>query len=104
MATIVPMRILLLDEHTAALDPRNAKLIVELSNACIRDAKLTALMGNSQYAATLSCGDRTIMMSEGQIAFDVRSEERVVYDMPDLLRLFERTKGAPPDDDALLLA
>lgn len=104
MATIVPMRVLLLDEHTAALDPRNAKLIVNLSNACIRDARLTALMVTHSMRQSLECGDRTVMMSEGRIAFDVSGPERAGCDVPDLLHLFERARGGAPDDDALLLS
>ncbi|MBV9538342.1 MAG: ATP-binding cassette domain-containing protein [Acidisphaera sp.] len=104
MATIVPTRVLLLDEHTAALDPLNARLIVGLSNACIRDAKLTALMVTHSMRQSLACGDRTIMMSEGRIAFDVGGPQRAGYGVPDLLRLFERTRGEMPDDDALLLS
>ena len=104
MATVVETRVLLLDEHTAALDPRNAQMILDLSNKTIREEKLTALMVTHSMRQSLDHGDRTIMMNEGRIVFDIAGERRAGLDVPDLLALFQKSSVGEVDDDKLLLA
>ncbi|WP_280547643.1 MULTISPECIES: ATP-binding cassette domain-containing protein [unclassified Halomonas] len=103
MAALQPMEILLLDEHTAALDPRIASFVLELSADIIREQRLTALMVTHSMRQALDVGHRTIMMDQGEVAFDVRGEQRAGLDVPDLLKLFERARGGQVDDDSLLL-
>ncbi|MDY7115391.1 ATP-binding cassette domain-containing protein [Halomonas sp. SSL-5] len=103
MAALQPMEILLLDEHTAALDPRIASFVLELSADIIREQRLTALMVTHSMRQALDVGHRTIMMDQGEVAFDVKGEEREGLGVPDLLRLFERARGEQVDDDSLLL-
>nr|WP_298249627.1 ATP-binding cassette domain-containing protein [uncultured Halomonas sp.] len=103
MSALQPMEIMLLDEHTAALDPRIASFVLELSADIIREQRLTALMVTHSMRQALDVGHRTIMMDQGEIAFDVKGEERAGLDVPDLLKLFERARGEQVDDDSLLL-
>lgn len=103
MATLQPMKILLLDEHTAALDPKTAAFVLELTRSIIEEQNLTALMVTHSMRQALDVGDRTLMLHEGNIAFDVQGEEREGLDVPDLLALFSRKKGEELSDDSLLL-
>ena len=103
MAALQPMEILLLDEHTAALDPRIARFVLELSADIIREQRLTALMVTHSMRQALDVGSRTLMMDQGTVAFDVKGEQRANLDVPDLLKLFERARGEQVDDDSLLL-
>lgn len=103
MATLQPMKILLLDEHTAALDPKTAAFVLELTRDIIAEQQLTALMVTHSMRQALDVGDRTLMLHEGNIAFDVQGDEREGLDVPDLLALFSRNKGEELSDDSLLL-
>ncbi len=103
MAALRPMQILLLDEHTAALDPRMAAFVLELTREIVADQGLTVMMVTHSMRQALDVGDRTLMMHQGRIAFDVAGEERRRLDVPDLLRLFERSQGESLSDDGLLL-
>jgi len=103
MAALQPMEILLLDEHTAALDPRIARFVLELSADIIREQRLTALMVTHSMRQALDVGSRTLMMDQGTVAFDVKGEQRAGLDVPDLLKLFEHARGEQVDDDSLLL-
>lgn len=103
MATNKPCDILLLDEHTAALDPKTARFVMALTETIIAEQKLTALMVTHSMRQALDFGDRTIMLHAGNIAFDVGFDERKHLDVPDLLRLFERNQGEAISDDSLLL-
>lgn len=103
MAALQPMEILLLDEHTAALDPRIASFVLGLSADIIREQRLTALMVTHSMRQALDVGDRTIMMDQGRIALDVKGDKRAGLDVADLLKLFERARGEQVDDDSLLL-
>jgi putative ABC transport system ATP-binding protein len=104
MATLQPSRILLLDEHTAALDPRTADFVLDLTRAIVSAQRLTTLMVTHSMRQALDCGERTIMMHEGRIAFDVAGGERAGLDVPDLLALFARLRGQTLADDSLLLS
>jgi putative ABC transport system ATP-binding protein len=104
MATLAPMRILLLDEHTAALDPRTAAFVLDLTRKLVAEAGLTALMVTHSMRQALDCGSRTLMMHEGKIVLDIAGAERQAMDVPDLVALFERVRGERLADDALLLS
>lgn len=103
MASLRPSRILLLDEHTAALDPKTASFVLDLTRKIVADGKLTTMMVTHSMRQALSYGTRTVMLHEGKVVLDVSGEERAGMDVPDLLRLFERTRGEAIADDALLL-
>ncbi len=104
MASLQPSRILLLDEHTAALDPKTAAFVLELTAKIVEEAKLTAMMVTHSMRQALDYGSRTVMLHEGQVILDVSGEQRAGLDVPDLLRMFEQTRGEKLDDDKLLLA
>lgn len=102
MASLQPMKLLLLDEHTAALDPKTATFILELTQDIVSESKLTALMVTHSMSQALSVGDRTIMLHQGKLALDVYGENRKGLTTQDLLNQFHKNYGAV-DDDALLL-
>ena len=104
MATLAPSRILLLDEHTAALDPRMAAFVLRLSRRIGEEYGLTMLMVTHSMKAALSCGSRTIMLDKGKIVLDVAGQERESLQVSDLLRLFTEACGEDVDDDRLFLA
>jgi len=99
MATLSPLKILLLDEHTSALDPKTATSVMELTQTIIKEKKLTTLMVTHSLQQALRYGTRTIMLHEGKIIYDVRGEERSKLTPQDLLKQF----GTSVDDDSLLL-
>jgi len=103
MATLADMRILLLDEHTAALDPRIAAFVLDLTRRVVASFGLTALMVTHSMRQALDCGDRTVMLHEGRIVFDVAGDERARLDVPHLVNLFTKVRGEELDEDALLL-
>lgn len=104
MATLLPMKILILDEHTAALDPGAAATVLDLSAEITGVQKLTTLMVTHSMRNSLDYGDRTIMMNCGRVLLDIRGEERKGYDVPDLLDLFKKTTGSMVEDDQLVLS
>jgi putative ABC transport system ATP-binding protein len=104
MATLTGMKILLLDEHTAALDPRTADFVLQLTRKIVEEQKLTTLMVTHSMRHALDYGTRTVMLHEGQVAFDLAEDERRGLDVPDLLKLFSKVRGEQLDDDSLLLA
>ena len=103
MATLQPMKILLLDEHTAALDPRMAALVLGLTRTLVAERRLTALMVTHRLHQALDVGDRTVMLHQGRIAFDIAGPDRARLDVPDLLRRFETATGEAATDGELLL-
>lgn len=103
MASITPSSILLLDEHTAALDPKTAAFVLELTKEIIAAQQLTTLMVTHSMRQALQVGSRTLMLHRGKVAFDLRGEERAGMQVTDLLQLFERQRGETVSDDALLL-
>jgi len=107
MATLQPMKILLLDEHTAALDPKTAEFVLDLTRRIVADQKLTALMVTHSMRQALDYGDRTVMLHEGRAVLDVAGDTRKGLDVPDLLALFTRQRGGAQGqdlaDDSLLL-
>lgn len=103
MATLADSHILLLDEHTAALDPRMAAFILELTNTVVKEFSLTVMMVTHSMKDALASGDRTIMLHQGKIIFDVAGEERDCLDVPHLLEMFSRVRDEELADDSLLL-
>lgn len=104
MASLQPSRMLLLDEHTAALDPKTAAFVLQLTDDIVRSNHLTTLMVTHSMRQALDYGDRTVMLHQGRVVLDVAGEERRNMQIPDLLAMFEKTRGETLDDDALLLA
>ncbi len=103
MATLQPSKILLLDEHTAALDPKTSQFVLNLTRQIIEEKQCTALMVTHSMKQALEVGSRTIMLHQGQIIFDIKGEERKGLTVKDLLELFNKTQGEQLADDALLL-
>jgi putative ABC transport system ATP-binding protein len=101
MATLVTPKILLLDEHTAALDPGTAEIVLELTRKIVAENNITCLMITHNLASSLALGNRTIMMAGGRIALDIRDEERSGLTPDDLLTMF-RNQGL--DNDRILLS
>lgn len=103
MACLVPNRALLLDEHTAALDPGAAEIVLRLTDEFARRDRLTVLMVTHSMAQALKHGTRTIMLHEGQIVVDLGREQRASLGVPGLLDLFQQVRGKRVDDDAMIL-
>ncbi|STO66185.1 ABC transporter ATP-binding protein [Haemophilus parahaemolyticus HK385] len=103
MASLQPSSILLLDEHTAALDPKTTDFVMQLTDKIVREQKLTTLMVTHSMKQALEYGDRTVMLHQGQVAFDVSGEKRKQMDVPDLLQLFQQNRHEQLADDGLLL-
>lgn len=102
MATFTQPAILLLDEHTAALDPQRAALVTRLTREIVAAHGLTTLMVTHNMEQALSVGNRLIMMHEGRIILDVSGAHKQQMVVADLLAEFERIKGATLDDRTLL--
>ena len=95
---------LLLDEHTAALDPKTAAKVPELSDAIIAEHKLTTLMVTHNMKDAIAHGNRLIMMNAGRIVLDIRGEEKSKLTVPQLLEMFNRVSGSDNVTDKMLLA
>ena len=104
MATMVPPLLLLLDEHTAALDPATAEKVLELTKKIVAKNHTTCLMVTHNMQQALTMGNRTLMMDDGRIVFDVKGEERSRMTVPDLLEKFRIGAGKELDNDRILLA
>lgn len=104
MAVLQPMKIIALDEHTAALDPKTAAFILELTREIVEENHLTALMVTHSMHQALELGNRTLMLHEGRVVFDVEGEKRQGLKVSDLLELFHKASGLEMDDDSLLLS
>ena len=104
MATMVPPKLLLLDEHTAALDPATADKVLELTRRIVAEHRITCLMVTHNMAQALSLGNRTLMMAEGSIVLDVSGAEREGLTVSDLLERFRSGAGHALDNDRILLA
>ena len=101
MATLVTPKILLLDEHTAALDPGTAEIVLELTKKIVAENNITCLMITHNLASSLALGNRTIMMADGRIVLDIGGQERKGLTVDDLLMRF-RTQGL--DNDRIMLS
>ncbi len=104
MATLKQPKILLLDEHTAALDPKTAAKVLELSDKIISDNGLTALMVTHNMKDAIKHGNRLIMMNNGQIIFDVKGEEKKNLTVNLLLQKFTEISGGEFANDRMLLS
>ncbi|MBO4868099.1 MAG: ATP-binding cassette domain-containing protein [Clostridia bacterium] len=104
MATINPPKVLLLDEHTAALDPSAAEKILEVTEKTVREQGLTCLMITHNMRSALSVGSRTVMMRDGSIIFDAQGAGRDGLTVDDLLRRFREASGETLDNDRMLLS
>lgn len=103
MATLQQPRLLLLDEHTAALDPKTGEKVLSLTEELVEELGLTTLMVTHNIVDSLRVGNRTIMMHEGKIVLDIQGEERKKLTPQDVLRLFERNSGKQLANDRMLL-
>jgi len=103
MATFTEPNILLLDEHTAALDPARAELITELTSEIVEKFHLTTIMVTHNMQQALDMGDRLIMMDAGQIIFDVSGKEKEKLTIEDLLEEFQRIRGRQLASDQAVL-
>lgn len=103
MATFNPPKLLLLDEHTAALDPGTAEKVLSITEDIVRENALTCLMITHNMESALRLGNRTIMMDHGRIILDVSGEERSKLTVPDLLLRFKELSGKDLDSDRMLL-
>ena len=104
MATLVTPKLLLLDEHTAALDPATAKKVLELTKNIVEKNQITCLMITHNMRQALELGNRTFLMADGKIVFDVKGEERAKLTKEDLLEKFKVRTGADLENDRILLS
>ena len=104
MATFNPPKLLLLDEHTAALDPGTAEKVLELTKKIVDENNLTCLMITHNMQSALDLGNRTFMMNNGNIVYDVEGDERKKLHVSDLLQKFKESVGKELDNDRMLLS
>lgn len=104
MATLKKPKLLLLDEHTAALDPKTAKKVLDLTEEIVTQNQLTALMVTHNMKDAIRLGNRLIMMNEGEIIYDVSDEEKSRLEVSDLLKKFEQASGSEFANDRMLLS
>ena len=103
METLSQPKLLLLDEHTAALDPKTAAKVLELTERIVTRDHLTTLMITHNMKDALRYGNRLIMLHNGNIIIDVAGEEKAKLDVPDLLKMFEQASGDALASDRMLL-
>lgn len=104
MATLVTPKLLMLDEHTAALDPATAEKVLALTKSIVAENRLTCMMITHNISSALALGSRTIMMDNGRILFDLRGEERAHMTVPALLDRFKEAVRKNLDNDRMLLS
>lgn len=104
MATMVTPKILLLDEHTAALDPATADKVLELTRQIVAERQITCLMVTHNMHQALELGNRTLMMDSGNIILDIAGEERTHLTVDDLLSRFAQQAGKKIDNDRILFS
>ena len=104
MATLMSPKVLLLDEHTAALDPKTAKKVLEITDEIVARNNLTTLMITHNMHDAIQYGNRLIMMHEGRIVVDVRGEEKKQLTIEQLLQLFEQSSGSKFGSDKAILS
>ena len=104
MATVNTPQLLLLDEHTAALDPATAEKVLEITKKTVAEANITCLMITHNMQSALDLGNRTVMMNHGRIIFDTSGEQRKNLTVKDLLEQFKIAAGAELDNDRMLLS
>jgi len=104
MASLRKPELLLLDEHTAALDPKTAAKVLDLTERIIEEQNLTALMITHNMKDAIRMGNRLIMMHEGRIIYDVAGEEKKHLEVSQLLEKFEQASGEEFANDRMMLA
>ena len=104
MATLKKPDLLLLDEHTAALDPKTAAKVLELTDRMIAENNLTAMMVTHNMKDAIRMGNRLIMMHEGRVIYDVSGEEKKKLQVSDMLAKFEQASGGEFANDRMMLA
>lgn len=104
MATMTPIDFLILDEHTAALDPKTAEIIMELTDQVVKEKKVTTIMVTHNLRYAVEYGNRLIMMHEGKIIYDVSGEEKKNLKVADLLAKFEEVSGGEFANDRMMLS
>ena len=104
MAALQKPKLLLLDEHTAALDPATAAKVLELSDQIVAENNLTAMMITHNMSDAIAHGNRIIMMNAGRIILDIRGEEKKHLTKEILLRKFAEVSGVQEETDSLLLS
>ena len=103
MCTLVTPKLLLLDEHTAALDPATAERIMEITKQIVAENKITTLMITHNIRSALSTGTRTLMMDAGRIILDLAGKRREEMTVPELMRLYSEQKKEEFANDRMLL-
>lgn len=96
MATLTPLKFLILDEHTAALDPKTAEVIMELTGRVVREKQLTAMMVTHNLRYAVEYGDRLLMMDQGHVVVDKAGEEKARTSTDELLQIFNRFSNGSP--------
>lgn len=104
MATLKRPKVLLLDEHTAALDPKTAKKVLDITEEIVEKNNLTTIMITHNMADAIRVGNRLIMMHEGRIVVDVKGEEKKKFTIEQLLQLFEQSSGSQFTSDKVMLS
>ncbi|HZJ84415.1 MAG TPA: ABC transporter ATP-binding protein, partial [Syntrophomonadaceae bacterium] len=104
MATLRRPKLLLLDEHTAALDPTTAAKVLEVSNKVVSENNLTTMMITHNMSHAIRNGNRLLMMNEGRIILDISGEEKKNLKKQDLLQMFAEVAGVQEETDSMLLS
>ena len=104
MAALKKPKVLLLDEHTAALDPKTAAKVLELSDKVVEENRLTTLMVTHNMKDAIAHGNRLIMLDAGRVILDISGEDKKKLTVPDLLARFSKASGEEVESDRLLLA
>ena len=104
MATLQQPKLLLLDEHTAALDPKTAAKVLEATERIVKKSNLTTLMITHNMRDAITYGNRLIMMYDGHVVVDVSGEEKKKLTVEQLLKLFSQASGSDEANDKLLLS
>lgn len=104
MSTLVAPKLLLLDEHTAALDPATADKVLKITKKIVEENQITTMMITHNIQSALDLGNRTMMMDAGNVILDIKGAERSQMTVPDLLELFKKQSHKVLDNDRMLLA
>lgn len=104
MATLKKPKLLLLDEHTAALDPKTAKKVLDITEEIVAKDNLMTIMITHNMADAIRVGNRLIMMHEGRIVVDVKGEEKKKLTIEQLLQMFEASSGSQFTSDKVMLS
>ncbi len=103
MCTLVPPKVLLLDEHTAALDPATAEKVMEITQNVVKKYNLTTMMITHNLKSAMETGNRTIMMDSGNIILDIDEQSRKAMSLDDLLKMYSAKTRQDFDNDRMLL-